>query len=230
MDWQEDAKTLLRQVYLFDGLTDADLEAVVSHTRQISLDKGQWLFSQGQPAEQFYVVQEGQIALFLLSAGGQEKIVDLPGPGQFFAAGVMFLDNPRYPVNARATRRSVLLALDRRGVGERLCGSLELCRRLMIAMHRRIDGLLADVRALSFQNASQRLVGYLLQQTAGQGGPVQQIVLAAPKHTLAARLGIAPETLSRALVRLQRQGVIEVRGRVITVLQRDVLLGALQGD
>jgi CRP-like cAMP-binding protein len=51
-----------------------------------------------------------------------------------------------------------------------------------------------------------------------------------PKHVVASRLSIQPETLSRILSRLSKQSLIEVRGSHIEVLDYDGLLELVAGQ
>ena len=62
------------------------------------------LFDRGQPARHFYIVVDGQVNLVLYSKAGEEKIVDILGPGQSFAEAVMFMAGPGLPGLGRRGR------------------------------------------------------------------------------------------------------------------------------
>ena len=217
----------MRAVYLFAEMDDKDLDDLVQHTRRISLEKGQWLFAQGQPAEHFYLVQEGQILLFRQSIGGDEMILDIIHPGGTFAEGVVYLNEARYPVNARALNDCKLLAFDSQRFRAVLGECVGLCLKLLARLHRRIDHLMNDMESLVFQTATQRFIAHLLQQAAEPAIP-PCIRLEIPKQTLAARLSVTPETLSRILIQLQNRGLIQVEGRTITLLKPDELRAELR--
>ena len=79
----------IRSHHLFAGLSPAQLQRMLSASAIEEAEPGQVLFDRGQPARHFYVVVEGQVNLVLYSKGGEEKIVDILGPGQSFAEAVM---------------------------------------------------------------------------------------------------------------------------------------------
>ena len=92
------ALTDIRTHHLFAGLSPPQLQRLLSTAYIEEADSGQLLFDRGQPALHFYVVVEGQVNLVLYSKTGEEKIVDILGPGQSFAEAVMFMSGPVYPV------------------------------------------------------------------------------------------------------------------------------------
>ena len=61
------APELLRQTYLFDAFNDEQIEKVVKHAHNISLEARQILFNAGQKADRFYLLCAGQIKLFSIS-------------------------------------------------------------------------------------------------------------------------------------------------------------------
>jgi CRP-like cAMP-binding protein len=76
---------------------------------------------------------------------------------------------------------------------------------------------LNDIDALTLQNASLRFSNFLIQQVpAGQQHDVR-IELSVPKHVIASRLSIQPESLSRIFRNMQNSGLIHVDGNVIHI-------------
>jgi CRP-like cAMP-binding protein len=96
----------LRGHHLFAGLAPPQLQRLIAASHVDDFEAGQLLFDRGQPAQNFFVVLDGQVNLVLYSKTGEEKIVDIIAPGQSFAEAVMFMQAPGYPVSAVATLRS----------------------------------------------------------------------------------------------------------------------------
>src|SRR4249920_1473437 len=96
----------IRSHHLFAGLTPAQMQRMLSASAIEEAESGQVLFDRGQPARHFFVVIDGQVNLTLYSKGGEEKIVDILGPGQSFAEAVMFMAGAAYPVSAVAAVKS----------------------------------------------------------------------------------------------------------------------------
>jgi CRP-like cAMP-binding protein len=211
----------IRQNYLFEQLTEAELKRVADHGNLVELEAGETVFSQGEPCRQFYLVQCGMIKLYRISVDGSEKVMDLVGPAQSFAEAVMFSGN--YPVHAASLEPSTLLAFDCKDFMAQLRNNVELCFRLMSSMSQRLHGMINEIDQLTLHSGTQRLAQYLLEQVPA--GVVQSpcIRLLVPKLVIASRLGIQPETFSRIMARLRSDGMIEVHQDTILLKDLDAL-------
>jgi CRP-like cAMP-binding protein len=134
----------------------------------------------------------------------------------------------RYPVNAEAVNESRLLAFDQKMLLGLLRGSPEACFGLLASMSRRLHMLVNQIESLTLQNATYRLVAYLLEQIPRDVTASPEVVLTTPKGVIASRLAIQPETLSRILARLRQGGLIEVHGNHITVRNVEALRKVVQ--
>jgi CRP-like cAMP-binding protein len=211
----------LRQAPLLAALTDAQLERVEQRATSLRLDEGQWLFSQDDPATRFYFVRRGKVRLFRLSADGDEKIIELVGPGQTFAEALMFMGTGRYPVCAAALDSTELMAIDVEDFAAMLRESPETCFALLGALSQRLHRLIAEIDNLTLHSATGRVARWLLAQLPDGGG---ELALSVRKAVIASRLSIKPETWSRITRRLAERRIIAVDGQRISVLDR----GALQ--
>lgn len=207
----------LRQIYLFAELNEQQLARVKQGMRTVRLDAGERLFDHGRQADRFYFVRAGQIKLFRLSAGGIEKVIEIMRPGQTFAEAVMFMESHSYPVNAEAIEESRLWSFDNRGFLQILRESGDTCFRLMAGMSQRLHQRLTEIDHLTLQNATFRFVNYLLREIDGTPQTEADVRLGIPKSVLASRLSIQPETFSRILHNLSREGLISVEGKTIHV-------------
>src|SRR5690606_35233321 len=75
----------LRRHYLFAPLTEAQWARIVPHTRVRAFAAGQHLFGQGDTAREFFLLRDGVVKLYRVSAEGQEKIMRLIRPGMTWA-------------------------------------------------------------------------------------------------------------------------------------------------
>ncbi len=207
----------VRQLQFFSILDDQQLQQVLATTRVISLDEGGRLFDLGQPAERFYLLLKGQIKLFRVSPEGHEKIIELMGPGKLFAEAVPFLPQKRYPVNAAALTDSVLYGFDNNTLLTLLRGSNDLCLVLLGKLSMRLHQQVNEIDKLTLQNATLRVVGYLLERLPNSRAESAVIDLAVPKQSIASRLSITPETFSRILNSLARAGIVTLQGRSVGI-------------
>ncbi len=213
----------LRRHHLFSGLEEQQFDRVLRSMNRHELEAGEHLFEQAQQADYFYLVRRGRMKLYRLSPGGGEKVIDIVNPGQTFAEAIMFMDRQYYPVAAEALLPTEVLAFsneDFRGVLE---NSPEVCFQLMADMSRRLRRHLNEIDALTLQNASLRFLHYLHDHLPPEQEGSARLELDAPKNVIASLLSIQPESFSRILRSLGKQGLIRVKGNVIEVEDIDRL-------
>ncbi|HEX6998398.1 MAG TPA: Crp/Fnr family transcriptional regulator [Gammaproteobacteria bacterium] len=201
----------LRGHYLFAALTDEQWDEIVAHTHVRRLAASEHLFERGERARAFFLLQEGMMKLYRVSAEGHEKIMRLIRPGMTFAESVMFMDDPRYPVHAQAVEPSTLLAIESAAYLEILRESFDTCRTVLATMTQRIQAHWDEIEALTLQNSRYRVVTYLLSLLPDQDLEEARVMLPSRKALIAAQLAATPETLSRILHGLMDEGLIEMR-------------------
>jgi len=216
----------LRELHLFSALNDEQFEQILHSSTRHKLASQQNLFYQDEPASFFYLLVEGCMKLYLLSAEGDEKIIHIVQPGQFFAEAVMFLEQHNYPVNATALIPSEVIAFDARLFYSMVVSSRELSLELLSSLTVRIHFLLNEIDRLALHTATQRIVYYLLENVQEQEDSLELLI---SKQTIASQLSIKPETLSRTLRQLMAKQLVTVEGRMIKLLDREGLRQLLLG-
>jgi CRP/FNR family transcriptional regulator, dissimilatory nitrate respiration regulator len=207
----------LRRNYLFSGLDEGQIAKVKQSMRVLQLEEGERLFDHGIHAERFFMVRSGQMKLFRLSLDGVEKVIEIIQAGQTFAEAVMFMERQNYPVSAEALAASEVYSFDSRNFMQVLRESTDTCLRLMADMSMRLHMRLNEIDHLTLQNATYRMINYLSQQIPDGSTTKITIELNAPKSIIASRLSIQPETFSRILSNLQKEGVINVHGKQVEI-------------
>lgn len=206
-DWQ-----LLERLPLFAGLGQEMLTRLLADARVESWPRGSLLFRQDEPASHFYVILVGWVKLFRGSSEGHESVVHVFTRGESFAEAAIFAGGG-YPVSASVPDTSRLLAVP----AEPFLGVIEtdpaVARNMLAAMSRHLRQLVIRLEQLDTHPAPQRLAAFLLTLAPEAEGAVE-IRLPIDKALIAARLGMQPETLSRAFARLRREGVDTVGERV----------------
>lgn len=210
----------LRAGVLLSALTAEQLGRVARHASRVKLDDGQMLFSQGDPADRFYLVLKGQVRLFRLSPDGAEKVIDIVAPGHTFAEALMFVNAPRYPVCSGALGPAELIGIDARDFARMLRESVDTCFLLLGALSRRLRGLIGEIDNLTLHTATSRVARYLLKKLPAER---RVLNLDVRKGVLASRLSIKPETFSRVEKCLREQSIIEVHGSHVTILDQPAL-------
>lgn len=212
------AEILSRQP-LFFGLSEAELQQIAQTTREYRVQKNEIIFQKGESPRGMHLVVMGQIKLAIPSPQGGEKVMHIVNPGQSFGEAVTFLDRP-YPLSAQATQDSIVLLIDKQSLLDAIDENPKLARKMLASLSIRLHELMGDIENCALRTSVQKVAGYLAQECRNaEPGPCQ-VELGSSKQTLAARLNLAPETLSRVLGQLGKDGIIEVHGRKIEILDR----------
>jgi CRP/FNR family transcriptional regulator, dissimilatory nitrate respiration regulator len=217
----------VRAHHLFAGLSPPQLQRVLTTSRVEELEPGQLLFDRGQPAQHFFIVLDGQVNLVLYSKAGEEKIVDILGPGQSFAEAVMFMEGSVYPVSAAAAARSEVARFSNCEYVSILRESPDTCLRMLGHLSQRLHMRLREIEYLTLESATHRLVRLIESRLPRDDNGPAEVQLAESRQELASRLSMKPETLSRILRHLSDNGAIVVDGRSLRVPDRARLRAVL---
>ena len=217
----------IRAHHLLAGLAPPQLQRVMASAQVLTAESGQVLFDRGQPASHFYVVIDGQVNLVLYSKAGEEKIVDILGPGQSFAEAVMFMAGPMYPVSAVAAGTSRIARFSSTEYISMLRESPETCLRMLGHLSQRLHMRIREIEYLTLESATHRLVRMLESRLPAGGDGPHAILLQESRQEIASRLSMKPETLSRILRTLADSGVLTVQGRTLQVPSRSRLVAIL---
>ena len=215
-----DVPRYLSVLPLFNDLSPDELREVADGCLLRRLARSDMVFRMGDACNEFHVVVTGQVKLFVLSPAGQEKVVELIGPGQSFGEAIMFTNRP-YILSAQSLADTLLLTVSKRAVLAEIERDHRFALRMLAGLARRLHGLVHDVEAYSLHSGLQRVIGFLLRDQALEDcepGEVRTVSLPVSKATIASRLSLTPEYFSRVLHELEAHGLIEIDRRDIRIL------------
>lgn len=218
---------------LFGDLPQEALEAIAALVVPRPLEKGGYLFHEGDRAEGFYVVQSGAVNVHRVNALGKEQVIAVFRPGQSFAEAAVASEGG-YPADARALEPSLVLLVPKADFLALLGSRPELALRMLGSMSAHLRNLVGLLDDLQLKDVESRLAHWLLKHCPRPlpAGSVT-IHLDRTKRVLAGELGTASETLSRTLAKWRAQKLVRVTGKEITVLlprQLDALLRRNLGE
>jgi CRP/FNR family transcriptional activator FtrB len=211
----------LRSIRLFPRLPVADLCWLATEASSASYGNGGVLFRQGEPADTLFVVASGHVGVFLGEPGDYGCLAGTAGRGELLGEAAI-IGFPSYPASAQMLSEGQLVAIPAAAVRHLLSEHFEMVLALMGEMSVKIRRQIREIMDLKMKTAPQRLAGHLAMLTPAQQGPAE-VRLPYEKKLLASQLGMQPETLSRALMRLQALGVSNGAGSGCFCL-RDVAL------
>ena len=205
---------------LFSNLSPEELRLLAAHAVRKSYMQGELLFSEGDACKGLHIIVSGKLRIFKSSASGREQVLAVEGPGGSVAELPVF-DGAPYPASVSAAEDSQILFISRNDFLSFCLAHPEVALKMLAVVGARLRRLVGIIEELSFATVRQRLASLLvrLAQTEGKRtGEGIEIQLPGTHQELAHQLGTVRELVSRNLMRLQAEGLVQVEARNITVL------------
>jgi CRP/FNR family transcriptional regulator, dissimilatory nitrate respiration regulator len=213
---------------LFRGLSDSDHEELTRIGVKQDFLRGEIIFHEGEEGAGFYLVESGMIKIYKISLDGKEQILHILGPGEPFAEVALFAGSS-YPANAMAIEKSSVLFFPRQAFSELVSKQPSLALNMLGTLSLRLRQFAQMVEALSLKEVPGRLAAYILLENETHQKK-NAIKLPIAKSQLASLLGTIPETLSRILAKMTKQGLISATGSSILILDIEGLQDLAVGE
>lgn len=199
----------LGRIPLFGGLPPAELKKLAGIAVLREFSRRTAIFSEGEPANGFYVVLTGQVRVFKSSAEGKEQTLHIFGAGQPVGEAVVFANEP-YPANAETLEPSRTLFFPKDRFLALSRENPEMVLTLLATLSKRLVYFARLIEDLSLKEIPHRLAAYLLHLSRRQN--VELVDLEMSKRHLASVLGTTPETLSRFFAKFAKDGAVAMAG------------------
>ncbi len=201
----DDELVLVTGTALFGGLRGDLLASLLKAASVHDAGAGEVLFMQGDEVSASYIVLDGWVKLYRLNRYGDEAVVNVFSRGQSFAEAAVFAMES-YPVTAEAVTRARLLRLPCDQLLRNVRDNPEFAFAMLASTSMHLQGLVRQIEQLKTNTATQRVARFLASLCPVREGPCT-IGLPYDKALIAGRLGMKPESLSRAFARLRNVGV-----------------------
>lgn len=204
---------LIRRARLFSQVSEPDLAALLASCFVQTLPRDATPCHQGEKPEFLHVVLSGKVGLFA-EGPREEMLIEFFGPGDGFVLPAVMLDMPCLVTARLLDEGRILLwpaAAFRAQV--RANGALAYGASLQLSSYWRI--LVGQIKDLKLLSATERLSAMLLALAPRQSGSAT-VTLPGGRRLIAGRLGITPQSLSRAFATLRPLGV-SGQGRQIAI-------------
>lgn len=190
----------------FKRLPAEDISALIQNGNIKNYSKHSSIFLQGENADRFFAVLEGWIKLYRSTNEGAEAIVTIFTKGDVFGEAAIF-GSAGYPFSAEAVEDAKIFEIPASVLKERARINPEITTRIMNSMSREMHKLQMENEHMAVMSAAQRVGCLLLQLSSGMIGNGGRFSFPYDKSLAATRLGMKPETFSRALSQLKSLGV-----------------------
>jgi len=218
---------LLRLTTIFRRLSLEDRQRLAAVASERRFDKGDQLFSEGDPSEALYTVVSGRVKVFKTTARGADVILEIFGPGDPVGAVAVYESRP-YPASAVALEPTTCLLIPRQAFFTLLENHPTLVRGLLTGLTHRLVELTNRLAELSGGRVESRLARFFVKLAAEMGQPRPEgtfIALALSRQELADMIGTTIETTIRIMSRWGKDDLVRTEKDGFLVVDRAALEG-----
>lgn len=214
----DEAIESLRRLPLFRGSSDEALRTIASRSVFRTYSRDATLFRRGEPCRGLFVVVQGLVQVYRASGDGREQTLHSQGPGDPLGEVPLFDGGP-YPASARAVAESRVLFLPLDEFQWLYRHHPDIADTTIRELGRRLRRMVGLVEKISLRDVPARVALTLLEQAERSGELHDGISfeLRLTHEQLAAELATTRESVSRAMSRLQQDGIIVRTGRRLTI-------------
>lgn len=231
MNVQEKA-VLLSRNSLFSVLKPQQIEEILSRFNfpVVTYEEGKWIAFRGEAYERLAIFLRGQARAELTDPSGHTMVIETLAAPQIMASAVFFGKRNVLPVSVVATSRLEVLYIERPQLMKLFQESLPVLQAFLEDIGGRIQFLAQKLHMMSFASIRQKIAVFLID-AAGRIDPTTAQTTLTLRHTkqeMADIFGIARPSLSRVFGRLEEEGLIQIAGKKVTILQPGRLLRLAQ--
>ena len=224
-----DLTAILEKTALLSSLSRGEFQMLASRTVRKRFNAGELLFSEDEPCHGLHIIARGSVRIFKTSVNGREQVLAVNHAGESIAELPVF-DGGNFPASAMAIDDVEIAFISRDNFRAYCMEHPEVALKMLAVVGARLRRLVGIIEELSFTTIRQRLISVLLQLAESEGRQTTRGIefqLPASHQELASRLGTVRELVSRNLMRLQAEGLLEVDARSIVVKDKKGLAALL---
>lgn len=210
---------LFRQVPLFAGLEDEDLESLIAVANRRKYPKDGVIFFENDVGDALFMILSGRIKVTILSDDGREIILAMLSDADFFGE-MSLLDNEPRSATAIALQETELVVLHQRDFLTIVEKRPRVLINLLSVLSARLRKANQQIGNLALHDVYGRVARILLEMASEDGTrqPDGRVTFRRPTHQeIANMIGATRETVSRMISDLHRQGYIEIAGKNVII-------------
>lgn len=210
---------VFRRVALFANLDPGQVQMLSRAASVRHYAAGDTIVREAEPGDQFFVIAQGEVKVFVDSPDGREVVLTHLKAGEFFGE-MALLDGQARSASVAALTESEIVALSREDFLAALAGDFALTRRILQALSARLRRSNEVIESLALQDVGGRLARYLvrLSDASGQQPVDGYYAVHRPTHQeIANSIGATRETVTRMLKQFEDRKLIRIQGSTVWV-------------
>ncbi|MDS0524265.1 Crp/Fnr family transcriptional regulator [Clostridium sp. SHJSY1] len=202
---------------LFKNIDNKKLKEIISnipyHEREYH--RGEVIAHEDQECRSLGLILEGHIEIIRLYSSGKSITIQKLGVGDVFGEALVFSSHSNYPATIEAVEKTNIIFINKEEV-LKLCLEEEIIlENFMTLLSDKVFMLNGKIKSISFKSLKQRVVNYLIKQSRLQKSLT--IKLKDSKESIASYLAMPRPSLSRELIKLRDENLINFDRNTITI-------------
>jgi len=213
------ALQLLERVPFLAALSADDRRWLADRVRRRAYTRGDIVFQKDDPGQSLFIVEEGQVRIYMPGAQGTDLTLAVMGPQEFFG-DMSLLDGRPRSASASAITDATLVSLERADFTNLLRARPDAALAILAEITGRLRGSDQMASDLAFLDASGRLARKLIELADRHGVPRDGGILlnaSLTQEDLANMIGVTRESVNRNLSMFRRLGLVGSEGRKIVI-------------
>ena len=210
----------LKHIRLFDGISPSEMQEMEKITRMEEVKKRQPLYLTGDPSRNVYLLKRGRVKIANTAPSGKEVTFDILEPGEVFGELDVMEDAPR-STSAEALDDALICVIPRKDFDQYLAMHPTVTFKLTKLIGMRLKKIQSRVEDLVFRDVPARLAHLLSELGRTEGVADKQGIRLKIKLThqeMANLIGCSRETVSTTMGQFRDDGLIQMDGRTITIV------------
>lgn len=210
----------LKHIRLFDGMSPSEMQEMEKITRMEEVKKRQPLYLTGDPSSNVYLLKKGRVKIANTASSGKEVTFDILEAGEVFGELDVLEDAPR-STSAEALDDALICVIPRKDFDQYLAMHPTVMFKLTKLIGLRLKKIQSRVEDLVFRDVPARLAHLLSELGKTEGAADAQGIRLKVRLThqeMANLIGCSRETVSTIMGQFRDQGLIQMDGRTITIL------------
>lgn len=211
---------LIKKNIIFRNLTTEELEQSLtcSNAKTIEFQKNEIVFSQNDPPKYLFILLSGSVVVCSDSIDGKRNIIACIEESEMFGEVFLFLEDTSYPSYAITTKQSQILLIPKEFFFKTCANSCDshskIIHNMLNVMSQKAFYLSNKVSLLSCGSLREKILKYLSYQC----GDKKYVTIKMNRDQLADYLNVARPSLSRELMKMQKERIIEVDKNTIKII------------
>lgn len=194
----------------------------------IGLDRGQFVFFEGDEAASLYLIESGVIEANVVHGDGKVYIFHFIFPGEVFGEGVVY-EQDYYPFSTVARKEALVWKVPKEDLLSAIDSNPAFKAYMLRLVGQKLDSSYVKARCIAGERVEKRVACILLKTIDQQRGIyshcVEKLDTPLTNRDISGLIGSTEETVSRVMSRLKKEGIISLEDKHLVVLDREGLMG-----